>query len=88
MENVIKTFENFVHWANFGGLHPNDEERFYKFIVESYTLKYKIEYERFAEIIKEKAPSLDEDDIRKYYARYERGLDLVRVCKTGYMFER
>lgn len=83
MEETLKAFEQYVHSANFSGPHPSDEERFYGFVITSYKNKTKVNPDKFAEIIKKEAPSLEEDRISEYYSRYERGLDLLRVYETG-----
>jgi len=86
MEKTIEVFEQFVHIANFTRLSEDDNERFNRFIITSQKENAKLDYDKFVEIIKEKAPGIDENELRKYYTRYEDGLDLVERCKIEFKF--
>jgi len=77
-EEVKRTLTSYLSSANFGITHPLDIERFYEFIIVSYKEGILIDSEDFENMVKEKAPGIDDKWLSKKYSLYENGIELLK----------
>ncbi|MFA6026532.1 MAG: hypothetical protein WC727_08860 [Ignavibacteriaceae bacterium] len=76
-EEIKQSLEQYLHNANFDLTHPSDMERFYEFIITSYQKGEKVDMDIFERMVKEKAPSIDDEWLKKKFSLYENGIELL-----------